>query len=249
MTADPRVERARKLLGLWRGAVGGEKDKARGALMRLLESGGLYLSDLEVGLPRVRDPEQAADVNENARFLAALSDPDTRDEALLYLADAESLSAEQRRQVLEHLDITKLAQGRAEGWVLSQPDSEITPEAVAQAAQGLTEDEVARAGSPTLAASIHDLALLRAAALVRPERQLRAEDEFQAAFLMSLCAALSGVPARSESREGQFYVTAYLSANELSQVRARQAREQAGLRRELLQAARQFGARIGKERM
>lgn len=245
------LERARKLLGLWRGAQGGEKLKARGALMRLLETGGLYLSDLEAGLPRTRDPELVPEQQQaqNLHHLALLESPQQRDEALLFLVDAPELTPEQRQQVLLYLDIGQLARSRAAGWAAIQPDPEVTAEAVAQAAAGLTEHEVAYAAGPTLAQSIHDLSLLRAARLVRPERQLRAADEFQAAFLLSLCATLSGVPARSEAQGGQYLVTAYLSANELSQVRARQAREQEGFRRELLQAARQFGQRIGYEKM
>ncbi len=249
-TPDPRqLERARKLLGLWRGAAGGEKDKARGALVRVLETAGLYLSDLEVGLPHVRDPGAAPAGHEHNRYLAALADPASRDEALQHLADAPDLTLSQRQQVLQYLDIGRLAASRAEGWALTQPDQEMTAEAITRAAAQLTEAEVARDQAPTLASSIQNLSLLRAAVLLRPERQLRAQDEFQAAFLLSLCAELSGIPARSEPRGDQFVVVAYLSANELSQVRARQARNSADLHRELLQAARQFGQRVGREKL
>ncbi|AWN23745.1 hypothetical protein DKM44_11315 [Deinococcus irradiatisoli] len=257
MTAPPSpdphtVERARKLLGLWRGAVGGEKSKARGALMRVLEGAALTLRDLEAGLPPSRDPDDTLSLREAETLLAALdAGPEERDAALTRLADLEGLTVPEREQVLGFLDVGRLVASRAEGWVQAQPDSEISAEALAQAGRELTEAEVARAPGATLADAARDLSLLRAAQAVRPPRILRAAGEYEAAFLAYLCAALSGVPASSHGpdAQGHYQVEAHLSVNELSQVRARLAREEAGLRRELLRAARLYGREVGQQKL
>ena len=136
----------------------------------------------------------------------------------------------EREQVLRFLDVGRLVASRAEGWVQAQSDAELTAEALAQAGRSLSESEVARHPGATLADSARDLSLLRAALLVRPERTLKAADEYEAAFLAALCAALSRVPASASGPDpqGQYQVTAHLSVNELSQVRARLSREAAG---------------------
>ncbi len=246
------MQRARKLLGLWRGAVGGEKSKARGALMRVLESAGLTLRDLEAGLPPSRDPEDTHSLREADTLLAALdAGSEAREAALTRLADLTGLSVAERERALHFLDVGRLVASRAEGWAQAQPDGEISAEALAQAGRELSEAEVARAPGATLAGSARDLSLLRAAQLVRPPRTLKAAGEYEAAFLASLCAALSGVPASSHGPDaaGQYQVAAHLSVNELSQVRARLAREEAGLRRELLRAARLYGREVGQQKL
>ncbi|AZI41610.1 hypothetical protein EHF33_01595 [Deinococcus psychrotolerans] len=246
------IERARKLLALWRGAVGGEKSKARGALMRVLENSNLTLRDLEAGLPTTLDPEDSLSVREADTLLLALDgSPAERDAALTRLADLPGLSVAERERVLRFLDLGRLVASRADGWVQTQADAEITAEALTRAGQHLTESEVARSPGATLADSARDLGFLRAAQLVRPERSLKASGEYQAAFLASLCAALSGIPASSHGpdSEGRYSVTAHLSVNELSQVRARLAREEAGLRRELLRAARLYGREVGQQKL
>lgn len=215
-------ERGLKLLNLWRSAQGGEKQKARGALMRVLEGADLYLSDLETGLPRLRDPEAAPDA-QTAQVLTALShldSPQHRDEALNLLVDAPGLTPQQRQRVLQVLDAARLAEIRAAGWAASQPDPEVTPEVMVRAAAELSEAALCADSAPTLAASLRNLSLLTAARLARPERLLRADDEYQAAFLQALCFSLSGVPASSCAEGEQCSVRAYLSANELAQVRA-----------------------------
>ena len=254
MTApdDRTLERARKLLGLWRGAVGGEKSKARGALMRVLEGAGLTLRDLEPTLPASLDPEDSLSVREADALLAALDGSrEERDTALTRLADLPGLSVNERERVLKFLDVSRLVASRAEGWALSQSDSEITAEALTRAGRTLSESEVARAPGATLADAARNLSLVRAAQQVRPERNLKAASEYEAAFLAALCAALSGIPASvsGPDHEGQFRVAAHLSVNELSQVRARLAREQSGLRRELLRAARLYGREVGEQKL
>jgi hypothetical protein len=247
---DPR-DRARKLLSLWRGAVGGEKSKARGALIRTLESAGLTLRDLESALPATRDPEDSLNVREADSLLAALNGDSTeRDAALSRLADLPGLSVPEREQVLKYLDTGRLVASRAEGWVQGQSDAEISALMLTRAGQTLSEAEVARAPGATLADAARDLALLQAAQLVRPERSLKAASEYEAAFIAALAAAISNVPASTHGPDagGQFRVSAYLSADELSQVRARQAREAAGLRRELLRAARIYGRQVGEQK-
>jgi len=248
---DPHtIDRARKLLSLWRGAVGGEKSKARGALMRVLEGAGLTLRDLEPGLPPGRDPEDTLTLREADTLLAALdADSTARDAALTRLADLPDLSVTERERTLRFLDVGRLVASRAEGWVQAQSDAELTAEAIAQAGRSLSESDVARHPGATLADSARDLSLLRAALLARPERILKAAGEYEAAFLAALCAALSQVPASvsGPDAQGQYQVTAHLSVNELSQTRARLSREAAGLRRELLRAARLYGREVGEQ--
>ncbi|WP_161882061.1 hypothetical protein [Deinococcus alpinitundrae] len=248
---DPHtVDRARKLLSLWRGAVGGEKSKARGALMRVLEGANLTLRDLEPGLPPGRDPEDTLTLREADTLLAALDgSPTERDTALTRLADLPNLSVAERERVLRFLDVGRLVVSRAEGWVQAQSDDELTAESVAQAGRSLGESDVARHPGATLADSARDLSLLHAASQVRPERTLKAADGYEAAFLAALCAALSRVPASvsGPDAQGQYQVAAHLSVNELSQVRARLSREAAGLRRELLRAARLYGRAVGEQ--
>ena len=252
MTASDPRDRARKLLGLWRGAVGGEKSKARGALIRTLEAAGLTLRDLESALPATRDPEDSLNVREADMLLAALGgDAAERDAALSRLADLGGLSVPEREQVLRFLDVGRLVSSRAEGWVQGQLDTEISAQMLSQAGGQLTEAEVARAPGESLADAARDLALLRAAQLARPERTLRATDEYEAAFIAALAAAISNVPASTHGPDagGQYHVSAHLSADELSRVRARQAREGSGLRRELLRAARIYGREVGEQKL
>ncbi len=220
--------------------------------MRVLESGGLTLRDLEAGLPPSRDPEDTLAMREADTLLAALgTTPEARDAALTRLADVPGLSVAEREQVLRFLDIPRLVMSRAEGWVQGQADPELSADALTTAGRSLTESEVARAPGSTLAEAVRDLGFLRAAQLARPERTLRAAGEYQAAFLASLCAALSGVPASTHGPDGagQYSVRAHLSVNELSKVRARLAREEAGLRRELLRAARLYGREVGEQKL
>ncbi|WP_293914298.1 hypothetical protein [Deinococcus sp.] len=252
MTASDPRDRARKLLGLWRGAVGGEKSKARGALIRTLEAAGLTLRDLEISLPASRDPEDSLTVREADSLIAALDgDASERDAALSRLADLSGLNVPEREQVLRYLDIGRLVSSRAEGWVQGQSDAEISAQVLSQAGGQLSEAELARAPGDSLADAARDLALLRAALLVRPERTLKAEDEFEAAFIAALAAAISNVPASTHGPDagGQYRVSAHLSADELSRVRARLAREASGLRRELLRAARIYGREMGQQKL
>ena len=254
MTApdDRTLERARKLLSLWRGAVGGEKSKARGALMRVLAGAHLTLRDLEPALPESLDPEDSLSVREADTLLAALDGTaEQRDAALTRLADLSGLSVPERERVLRFLDISRLVSSRAEGWIQGQSDTEITVQALSEAGRRLNEAEVARSPGMTLADAARDLSLLRAAQQVRPERSLKSASEYEAAFLAALAAAISGIPASvsGPDGEGQFRVTAHLSVNELSQVRARLAREQSGLRRELLRSARLYGREVGQQKL
>ena len=246
------VSRARKLLALWRGAVGGEKSKARGALMRVLEGAGLTLRDLEAGLPGSRDPEDSLSVREADTLLAALDGTaEQRDAALTRLADLPGLSVPERERVLRFLDISRLISSRAEGWIQGQSDAEISVQALSEAGRRLSEAEVARSPGATLAEAARDLGLLRAAQSVRPERNLKAAGEYEAAFLAALAAAISGIPASVNGPDtgGTYLVAAHLSVNELSQVRARLAREQSGLRRELLRSARLYGREVGQQKL
>lgn len=244
------LERARKLLALWRGAVGGEKAKAHNVLVNLLAERGLTLRDLDPSLPPVRDPDQLTDWREADAWLAALDGtPEQVAEAVGQLVDAEGLSEAERRQVLQKLDLGRLAESRADGWLHGQPDPEITPEHLIQAARALTDEQVARHPARSIAEATLQLALLGAARLARPERRLRADSELQAAFVAALCSARSGIPARSlppEPGQDRWQVIAYLSPDELAGVRSLIVQGEQHLRQTLLAAARDLGARLGR---
>ncbi|ADV67763.1 hypothetical protein [Deinococcus maricopensis] len=247
---DAAIRKGQRLLALWRAAQGGERDKARNVLMHLLTQAGLTLHDLDATLPALTDPALTGDVRPADALLLALNGtPEEVDAAILALVDEPDLTPAERARVLERLNVARLAETRAEGWVYGHPDAEITPDLLVRAAQTLGDAEVAGAPARTLADAVRDLSLLHAARLARPERALRVDSELTGAFLASVCAALSGVPASLHSPDaavGAWRVNAYLSANELARVRAVQASEGDALRRELLRAARAFGRATGE---
>ena len=248
MAEGAALGRARGVLGLYRGAQGGERQAAAGALRRLLSVQGLYLDDLEAGLPHSQDPADLDGWRPTLALLARLG-TDEQDEALERLIESDDLTPAERRLVLEHLSLPALVSARAAGWLQLAADPELDEATLVRAGEGLRPGEVEEDARP-LAESVRQLSLQSAWLLARPERRLRAQSEAQAEFLAGVIEGLTGRRARLQpdpaaSEPGGYVVLARLSAGELSRARSASA-QQAGLERELLRAARQFGRRQGE---
>ncbi|GGJ80707.1 hypothetical protein [Deinococcus aquiradiocola] len=249
MTDSNLLNRARGVLNLYRGASGGERQAARGALVRLLSTHGLTFRDLEPGLPPTRDPDDLEGWRPAHGWLAALG-TDGQDDALLRLVDAEDLSVPERRQVLEALSVPALVASRAAGWLDADP--ELTEELLVQAGAALTPEDIVQDARP-IAQAVQLRALQGAWLLARPERQIRAESEVHAEFLAGLLDGLGARRARIEVQGAQgagegaprFVVLARLSAGELSRFRTAAAQHGPRLEGELRRAARQLGRELG----
>ena len=241
MTDARELNRARGVLNLYRGAVGGEQQAARGALTRLLTAHGLYLDDLEAGLPHSQDPADREGGRPVPGWLAALG-TERPDEALERLIEAEGLTLPERRQVLEQLSLNALIASRAAGWLAADP--ELDEAHLVQAGAALKPEDIAQDARP-LAEAVRQLTLQGAWLLARPERRLRADSEVQAEFYAGLIEGLTGRRARIEETGGQFAALTRLSVGELSRFRAAAAQQAGRLERELRRAARQLGKELG----
>lgn len=241
MTDPNLLNRARGVLGLYRGAVGGERQAARGALARLLGTHGLFLDDLEPGLPHSQNPDDLEGWRPAQGWLAALG-TDAQDAALEQLIEAEDLSLPERRRVLEQLSLPALVASRAAGWLST--DLELEEAQLVQAGSALKPEDIAQDSRP-VAEAVRQLSLQGAWLLARPERRLKADSELHAEFLAGLIEGLTTRRARIESGAGSFAVMARLSVGELSRFRTASAQNGPRLERELLRAARQLGKELG----
>lgn len=241
---DPKLlSRARGVLNLYRGAQGGEKQAARGALTRLLSTHNLYMDALEPGLPHSQNPDDLEGWRPAQGWLAALG-TDTQDTALEQLIEAEDLSLPERRQVLEQLSLPALVVSRAAGWLSADPELEEAQ--LIQAGSALKPEDIAQDNRP-IAEAVQQLSLQGAWLLARPERRLKADSELHAEFLAGLIEGLTTRRARIENSAGGFAVLARLSVDELSHFRTASAQNGGRLERELLRAARQLGKELGKQ--
>lgn len=241
---DPKLlGRARGVLNLYRGAQGGERQAARGALTRLLSTHDLYMDTLEPGLPHSQNPDDLEDWRPAQGWLAALG-TDVQDAALEQLIEAEDLSLPERRQVLEQLSLPALVASRAAGWLSADPELEETQ--LIQAGSALKPEDIAQDSRP-IAEAVQQLSLQGAWLLARPERRLKADSELHAEFLAGLVEGLTARRARIESSAGSFAVLARLSVGELSRFRTASAQNGGRLERELLRAARQLGKDLSKQ--
>lgn len=241
MTDPNLLGRARGVLNLYRGAVGGEKQAARGALVRLLSTHSLYLDELEAGLPHSQNPDELEGWRPAQGWLAALG-TDTQDDALAQLIEAEDLTPAERRRVLEPLSLGALVSSRAAGW--QDADPELEEAHVVQAGQNLNPEDIVQDARP-IAEAVKQLTLQGAWLLARPERRLKAESELHAEFLAGLIEGLTSRRARIDAQAGNFSVLARLSVGELSHFRTAAAQHRARLDRELLRAARGLGKELG----
>ncbi|WP_407539781.1 hypothetical protein Q0M94_16655 [Deinococcus radiomollis] len=239
---DPHLlSRARGVLNLYRGAQGGEKQAARGALTRLLSTHNLYMDALEPGLPHSQNPDDLEGWRPAQGWLAALG-TDAQDAALEQLIEAEDLSLKERRQVLEQLSLPALVASRSTGWLSADPELEEAQ--LVQAGSVLKPEDIAQDSRP-IAEAVQQLSLQGAWLLARPERRLKADSELHAEFLAGLIEGLTTRRARIESSAGAFAVLAHLSVGELSRFRTASAQNGARLERELLRAARALGKELG----
>ena len=241
MTDPNLLNRARGVLGLYRGAQGGEKQAARGALIRLLNTHTMYLDDLEAGLPHSQNPGDLEGWRPALGWLAALG-TDAQDAALDELVEATDLTPAERRRVLEHLSLEALVASRAVGWLDADP--ELDEAQLLQAGRALKPEDIVQDARP-IAEAVKQLSLQGAWLLARPERRLKADSELHAEFLAGLIEGLTTRRARTESNAGQFSVLARLSVGELSRFRTAAAQHSARLDRELLRAARALGKELG----
>ncbi|WP_424951634.1 hypothetical protein [Deinococcus sp.] len=242
---DPKLlGRARGVLGLYRGASGGERQAARGALTRLLSTHSLFLDDLEAGLPHSQNPGDLEGWRQAQGWLAALG-TDRQDAALERLIEAGDLALPERFQVLERLSVAALVASRAAGWLEADPELEETQ--LVQAGAALKPEDIAQ-DSRSIAEAVRQLSLQGAWLLARPERRLRADSEYQAEFFAGLVEGLTQRRARTDREGERFVVLARLSVGELSRFRTAAAQHAARLERELLRAARALGKELGTDR-
>jgi hypothetical protein len=241
MTDSAVLNRARGVLNLYRGAEGGEKQAARGALARLLSTHSLHLNDLEAGLPHSQNPDDLANWRPALGWLAALG-TEGQDQALEQLIEAGDLSVPERRQVLERLSLGTLVQSRAAGWL--EADPELEEAQLVHAGSALRPEDIAQDARP-IAEAVKQLSLQGAWLLARPERRLKADSELQAEFFAGLIEGMTTRRARVERQSSAFTVLTRLSAGELSRFRTAVAQHSGSLEREVLRAARQLGKRLG----
>lgn len=241
MTDPNLLNRARGVLGLYRGAQGGEKQAARGALVRLLNTHNIYLDTLEAGLPHSQNPDDLEGWRPAQGWLAALG-TDAQDEALQRLIDADDLSLPERRLVLERLSLSALVASRAAGWLSADPELEEAQ--LIQAGEALKPEDVAQDARP-IAGAVQRLSLQGAWLLTRPERRLKADTEVQAEFFAGLIEGQTTRRARIEREGGRFVVLTRLSVGELSRFRTAAAQHPGRLEREVLRAARALGRQLG----
>ena len=243
MTDPNLLNRARGVLGLYRGAQGGEKQAARGALLRLLNTHDIYLDALEAGLPHSQNPDDLEGWRPAQGWLAALG-TGTQDRALERLIEAQDLSLPERRLVLERLSLSALVASRAAGWLSADP--ELEEQQIIQAGAALKPEDVAQDARP-IAGAVQQLSLQGAWLLARPERRLKADTETQAEFYAGLVEGLTTRRARIEGTGSSFVVLARLSVGELSRFRTAAAQHGGRLEREVLRAARALGKELGQQ--
>jgi hypothetical protein len=238
-----RVEVGQKLLALYRGAASTpEGQNAARQLTRLLEESGQTLRALDPSYPDSRDARVMLVWRESEGWLARLA-LDERDAALEFLVDAADLSASEKQQVLQHLDLHTLVRSRLHGWSL---EGRTEPELILQALQGITEAELLEEPAPSVSGALRALVLRRAWPLQHPPRSLRAESEWQAAFLAGLVRGVTGREAQIKHDAGQWRVEVGLSADELSKLRTLQAIHQPALPEKLRRAATEFAERVAR---
>ncbi len=240
MPDEHSIERARKLLNLYLGAQGGERDKAAGALRTLLARHDLTLYDLDPGYPVTQDPTQLQGWRASQGWLARLNGPD-HEAALNALVDATDLELNERRRVLDALSIPALVGARAPGWVAGTDD--LTPEALTQAARQVREADVLAEPAPSLAEAVRALVTRAAWLDLHPMRSIRAEGRLDAAFVAGV---IRGVTGRTASY-GDAAAKARLSADQLSRVRAIVHQGRAGLAEALEREARRFGEQLSQD--
>lgn len=208
--------KGRKLVELYRRGVGGERPNAGRLLSRYLREHDLTLYDLDPSLPVTQEVTALDHWRESAAWVARL--PQDQDgEFLGRLIDADDLTTGELRNVIDRLDLEKLAQTRLSGWAHS---SGIKGEELERAARHVTPDQLLT-GSGSLAQRFRESTLSQHWKLTHPERLLRTSDELSQQVVLGLVSGLSGRPGWPDP-EG---VRAYLDASELARIRAMMAQD------------------------
>ncbi|MFC4454630.1 hypothetical protein [Deinococcus sonorensis] len=237
-------QKARRVLGLYRGAQGGERQAAAGALRRLLTQHDLYLDQLEPGLPHSQDPAALDNWRASLGLLAQLGTPD-QEAALLQLIEAEDLTPPERARVLSRISVPLLVQSRAVGWAHESGDPDIDAALLTQAGRELDPAEIEHDVLP-ITQSIRRLALQHAWTLSRPERHVRASSRLDAEFIAGVVEGLTRRrPTVQDTPEHA--VLARLSPGELSRLRTVMAQRLPQLEQQLSEAARRLGRSAGQE--
>ncbi len=238
-------ERGRKLLGLYRGGVGGERTNAGRLLLAHLKTHDLTLYDLDPSLPVTQDLGALENWRESAALFSQLDTPD-HDDALTRLVDAGDLTEAELARLLERVDLQRLVDVRADGWAYTHGgagagDAGADADAYRRAARSVTP-AMLRGGRGSLADRLLSAVLREHHRLTHPERLIRAADELHKRVLLGLIYGLTGTRAEPVP-EG---VRAHLNVDQLARVRALLASQGERLVGEALRHAEALGAEVGR---
>ncbi|OOV12482.1 hypothetical protein BXU09_16970 [Deinococcus sp. LM3] len=240
VTDPDLLPRARKLMGLYRGGVGGERGNAGRRLSALLREHDLTLFDLDPSLPVTQDLAALDSWRESAALLARLG-TDAQDDALSALVDADDLTDPEMRRLLDAVNLHRLAEVRVDGWAALDG---VDPAALRQAAASITPADVLVAQG-SLASRLRFAAARQLYFQTHPPRLIRTETPAQTAFVRGLIETLTGHPTLPPGPEGG--VRAHLSAPQLARVRALTATFLPEADRRAAQAAREYGEALARQ--
>lgn len=233
----PAHDRGRKLIGLYRRGVGGERDNAGRLLTAHLRTHDLTLYDLDPSLPVTQDLRALDGWRESAGWLARLGTPE-QEEVLTRLVDAPDLTDAELDRVLQAVDLERLVGVRADGWAFA---GQIEAAEVGRLARLLTPAEI-RAQAGSLAQRVQAAVGQRHHALTHPQRLLRTKDALEQHLFLGFIQAVGGSGA--QLTEGG--VTAALNAEQLARVRTLTATYREGLTRQVLRAAEELALDQGR---
>ncbi|GGM10776.1 hypothetical protein [Deinococcus aerophilus] len=237
-------ERGRKLLGLYRRGVGGERTNAGRLLLAHLRTHDLTLYDLDPSLPVTQDLGALENWRESAALFSQLDTP-AHDDALTRLVDAGDLTDAELARLLERVDLQRLVDVRADGWAYAHGGDghgrTADADAYRRAARSVTP-AMLLGGRGSLADRLLAAVLREHHRLTHPERLIRAADELQKRVLLGLIFGLTGTRGELVP-EG---VRAHLNVDQLARVRALLASQGERLAGEALRHAEALGAEVGR---
>lgn len=230
------IARGRKLLQLYRGGLGGERQNAGRLLTTYLRTHDLTFYDLDAGLPVSQDLDLLDHWRESAPWLARL---DTEpDKVLTALVDAEDLTPGEMERLISHLDLGKLLAARLDGWAYTEGT---TPELYRQAASQVRAEELTVPGlRGSLAQRFQTVTRDILFQQTYPERTIRTRDATEEAFVLGIVEALTG--QSPEAIGGDIRVR--LNADQLARLRALIAEHSDDAQTIAKQAARAYGRRL-----
>lgn len=230
------IARGRKLLQLYRGGLGGERQNAGRLLTTHLRTHDLTFYDLDAGLPVSQDLDLLDHWRESALWLARL---DTEpDKVLTALVDAEDLTPGEMERLISHLDLGKLLAARLDGWAYTEGT---TPELYRQAASQVRAEELTAPGlRGSLAQRFQTVTRDILFRQTHPERTIRTRDATEEAFVLGIVEALTG--QSPEAIGGDIRVR--LNADQLARLRALIAEHSDEAQTIAKQAARAYGRRL-----